>query len=257
MRALSLMLALLLQVAAAHGQALALPPQHQTTFDQHLGRQLPLQTMLVDEQGRPVRLGSFFGDTPVIVVFGYYHCPNLCSTLMEGVLQTLAALDLPTSSYRLVGISIDPTETPAMAAAKEAGYRPLLPGVDMHLLTGSGEATHRLASVAGFHYWYDKASKQYVHPSGFLIATPKGVISRYFMGVRFDQEAVRKALQQAAGGGIGALAHQLLLLCCSYDPATGKYSITIMNVIRLVCFAIVAVLGGWIALRLRPRRRAR
>jgi protein SCO1/2 len=246
-------LLLMLACAIAHGQARTLPPPPQTPFEQHLGARLPLQTMLTDDDGKPVPLGRFFDKQPVVLVFGYYHCPNLCSTVMEGVLQTLAALDLPPNTYRLVGISIDPSETAAQAAAKKSVYRSLLNKADMHLLTGSAAATRALASVAGFHYAYDEASGQYAHPSGFLIATPDGVIARYFLGVRFDQADVRQALQQAAAGHVGSLAERLLLLCAHFDPTTGKYSVAVMDVIRMLCLAMVAALSGWMLWRRKGR----
>lgn len=250
---LLLFLPLMLVCGFAHAQARSLPAPPQTTFEQHLGAQLPLQTRLIDDDGKPVQLGRFFGKQLVVMVFGYYHCPNLCSTVMEGVLQTLAALDLPPDRYRLVGISIDPSETAAQAAAKKKAYRALFGGADMHLLTGSAAATQTLASAAGFHYAFDSASGQYVHPSGFLIATPGGVIARYFLGVRFDQGDVAHALRQAAAGHVGSLAERLLLLCAHFDPVTGKYSLVVMDVIRLLCAAMVAALFGWMLLRRKGR----
>lgn len=252
-----LFLSLMLACGLAHAQARSVPAPPQTAFEQRLGAQLPLQVNFIDDGGRPVRLGSFFGARPVVMVFGYYHCPNLCSTVMEGVLQTLAALDLPPDSYRLVGISIDPSETAAQAAAKKKAYRTLLGQADMQLLTGSAAATQALASAAGFHYAFDKASGQYAHPSGFLIATPDGVIARYFLGVRFDQSDVAQALRQAAAGHVGSLAERLLLLCAHFDPVTGKYSLVVMDVIRLLCMAMVIALFGWMLLRRKRRAEVR
>jgi protein SCO1/2 len=241
--------------ALAHAQARGLPaPPPQTAFEQHLHAQLPLQLALTDDDGKPVRLAQFFHKRPVVMVFGYYHCPNLCSTVMEVVLQTLAALNLPPDDYALIAVSIDPSETAAQAAAKKLLYRQMLDKADMHLLTGSAAATRQLADVAGFQYAYDAASRQYVHPSGFLIATPDGAISRYFLGVRFDRDEVGQALRQAASGRIGALADRLLLLCAHYDPATGTYSVLVMNVIRAICVGIALALFGWMALRWKGRR---
>ncbi|HEX2604163.1 MAG TPA: SCO family protein [Oxalicibacterium sp.] len=244
----------LLACAAAHSQSRSLPAPPQTAFEQHLNTHLPLQVQLTDDDGQQVRLAQFFHRRPVVMVFGYYHCPNLCSTVMEGVLQTLAALDLPEKDYALVAVSIDPSETAAQAAAKKLLYRNLFDKADMHLLTGNAEASRALADAAGFHYAYDAASKQYVHPSGFLIATPDGVISRYFLGVRFDRDEVGSALRQAASGRVGSLADRLLLLCAHYDPTTGAYSGIVMNVIRVLCAAIVLALFGWILLRRKGRR---
>jgi len=254
-RSMKRLYALLLSLICvlAHAQSRGLPAPPQTAFEQHLHAQLPLQLRLTDDDGKAVRLRDFFHRRPVVMVFGYYHCPNLCSTVMEGVLQALAALNLPTDNYALVAVSIDPSETAAQAAAKKLVYRRMFDKADMHLLTGSADATRTLAAAAGFHYAYDAASGQYVHPSGFLIATPDGVISRYFLGVRFDRDELRQALRQAASGRVGSLTDRLLLLCAHYDPATGRYSLVVMDVIRTICIALAVALFAWIALRWKGR----
>src|SRR5690606_37090247 len=112
---------------AAHGE---IAPQ----FEQHLGQRLPLHTAFVDAQNRKGTLDEYFGDTPVVLVFGYYHCPRLCSTVMDGVLQGIQNAGLP---YTIVGIGIDPQETPQDAAQKLVAYRTADETAgNLHLLTG-------------------------------------------------------------------------------------------------------------------------
>lgn len=232
-------------VALAHAQV---PAQPQTEFVQNLNGQLPLQTLFTNDRGQAVRLADFFSRRPVVLVLGYYHCPNLCSTLMDGVLQSLAAVNLPRSAYRFLAVSIDPTETAELAARKKVSYVPMLGrgGGDVDLLTGNQQDIARLADVAGFQYRYDAALQQYMHPAGFLIATGEGRISHYFMGVRFDPQDVRLALIDASAGRIGSPVDRLLLLCSHYDPATGRYSVTVMTWVRIVCMIVLALLVGWI-----------
>ncbi len=225
---------LLCAVADAYGGPLALPAAPQAAFTQQLDAQLPLALDFIDEAGATVPLGRFFGQRPVVLVLGYYQCPNLCSTLMDGVLQTLAAMELPKNAYRLVEVSIDPAETAQLAARKKMSFEPMLGqrGADLHLLTGTAPAIAQLAQAAGFSYTYDAALRQYVHPAGFLVATPDGRIARYFQGVRFEPQDVRLALVEASAGRIGSPADRLLLLCSHYDPATGRYSLAAMTLVR-------------------------
>lgn len=224
------------------------PAAPQVEYTQRLDAQLPLSGMFIDDNGRAVSLGRFFGAQPVVLVLGYYHCPNLCSTLMDGVLESVASAGLPPHTYRVLGVSIDPSEDASLAARKKASYASLLgrAGGELHLLTGSRPQIDALARSAGFHYAYDAAARQYAHPAGFLIATPTGRISHYFMGVRFDPRDIRLALVDASAGRIGSPVDRLLLLCSHYDPATGRYSMAVMTLVRAACLLVLATLGGWI-----------
>ncbi|MFS2021713.1 SCO family protein, partial [Massilia sp. CT11-108] len=89
-------------------------------FDPVPGTRLPLDAVLRDDAGQPVRLAALF-DRPVVLVPGYYTCPNLCSTVFEGVLQALALSGLAAGDYRLVGLSIDPRDGAAAAAERKRG----------------------------------------------------------------------------------------------------------------------------------------
>jgi len=51
---------------------------------QHLNQQLPLDAAFVDESGKPVKLGDYFGKKPAILALVYYTCPMLCSEEMDG-----------------------------------------------------------------------------------------------------------------------------------------------------------------------------
>src|SRR5690606_8687366 len=101
---------------------------------------------------------------------------------------------------------------------------------------------------------YDEAQQQYVHPAGFLVATPEGRISRYFMGVRHDPQQVASAVTGAGQGRIGQLADKLLLLCAHYDPKTGQYSVTVMSVVRTLCLLMLLVLPFWVWRRSRRKQ---
>lgn len=224
-------------------------------FSQNLGAQLPLHTRLVDESGRQQALGHYFGRDPVIVVFGYYRCRHLCSTLMDSLLQSVQDIGVP---FGIVGISIDPRETPQDAARKLAEYKTAGAGaVVPHLLTGGQEQTSRLAHIAGFPYAYDRQSGQYTHPAGFLIATPEGRISRYVSGLSFDRRDLRLALVEASNRVVGSWTEQVLLLCSHYDPAAGRYTLAVMALLRVFGMATLALLVATIwYVRKRSRARA-
>ena len=47
----------------------------------------------------------------------------------------------------------------------------------------------------------------------------------------------------------------MLLFCFHYDPATAKYGVAILNVMRVMGIATVLLLGGFIVVSVRNERR--
>ncbi len=89
-------------------------------YDQSLGDQLPLDLPFRDEAGRAVKLGDYFGRRPVLMVFAYYECPMLCDMVLQGVAGSLKTLSFDAGQqFDVVVVSIDPRETPKLAAETE------------------------------------------------------------------------------------------------------------------------------------------
>ena len=221
-------------------------------FDQHIGATLPLDAMFHDAEGHRARLGRYFGTRPVLLVPGYYDCPNLCGMVWRGLLESIRKLGLDVGrDFDIVAVSIDPRETPQLALQKQAAYREAYGRAGSangwHFLTGTGTAIRQLAEAAGFRYVYDPEIDQYAHAAGLVITTPEGTISRYLFGVRFDPTDLRLALVESSRGRMGSPVDQLLLLCYHYDPANGQYGLLIMNLIRGAGLLTLATLLGFVA----------
>lgn len=229
----------------------AAPPQ----FVQRLGASLPLRTPLRDGSGRAVVLGDYFGgSSPVLLVFGYYRCRTLCGVVFDDVLQALALSGA--NGYRLLGISIDPTEGPADAAARLAGWRRVTGAQPAPvLLTGDRAPLAALARAAGFDYRYDARLGQYQHPAGFLIATPDGTIARYFLGLRYEPATLRAALAQAGRGRGDALAEPVSLVCAAAERLAGAYSGAALHAVQAAGGATLVLLAA-LVWKLARRRRA-
>jgi protein SCO1 len=212
-------------------------------FEQRMGAALPLGVVLRDEAGRPVRLGDFFHGEPVVLVLDYLRCRTLCGVVLEHTASTLALTPLIAGrDYQVVAISIDPRDGPAQSRAARAKYlaggaRPQ--SAAWHFLTGPDSSVRTVANAVGFHYRYDPAIDQYAHPAGIMLATPRGTIARYLLGVGFRPLDLRLGLTEAARGRISSPVAQLLLLCYCYDPGTGRYSFAIRNTTRALCAATV------------------
>ena len=149
-------------------------------------------------------------------------------------------------------------ETPALAAAKKKAYmaRYRRPGAHAgwHFLTGSDESIAALTRAVGFRYVWDQATRQFAHPAGVVVLTPEAKISHYLFGVEYAPKDLRLALVAAASGRIGSAADQLLLYCYRYDPQTGRFSASILNIVRLLAVLTVAGLGLFILTANAARR---
>jgi protein SCO1 len=218
-------------------------------IDQKLDEQVPLYTMLKDEAGRDVPLSTYFSKgKPVLLVPVYYRCPMLCTQILTGVESTLKAVTFdPGKDFEVVAVSIDPKDTPELAAAKKQTYlhRYARPNTanGWHFLTGSEANVRPLMDAIGYHYKYDPKTDQYAHASGIMVLTPDGRVSRYFYGVEYAPRDVRLGLVEASQNKIGSPVDAVLLFCFHYDPATGKYGAIAMNLLRASA-ALFALIGG-------------
>ena len=207
-------------------------------FEQKLGSQIPLDAVFRDEQGKIVRLGDFASQRPTILILAYYRCPQLCTLILNGVLEGLKGLSFrPGADFNVVTVSFDPRETPELAAAKKAHYLEdyAHPGAEgsWHFLTGDKDQIDRVATAVGFHYEYDAQHDRFNHPSGIMILTPDGRVSRYLFGIRFLSRDLKLGIMEASEGRVGSLADQLLLFCFHYDPQVGAYTFAIINAVRV------------------------
>jgi protein SCO1/2 len=210
-----------------------------------------------DESGGAVRLGDYLRGKPVVLVLGYYQCPMLCNLVLNGLVDSLQDMKWSVGrDFDMVNVSIDPSETPALAAAKKLSYirRYGRTGAEggWHFLTGEKGPIDQLAGQVGFHYAYDAPSRQYAHPSGFVILTPQGRVARYFFGVSFSAPELYKALADASGNKVSSPIQRLVLLCFHYNPVTGKYGPVILLVVRSLSVATLAALI-WLIVALSRR----
>jgi protein SCO1/2 len=230
-------------------------------YDQHLNEPVPLDIPFLDETGRTVRLGDYFGARPVVLALVYYDCPMLCTQVLNSLTSTLGVLSLDAGKdFEIVTVSFDPREKPALAAAKKATYleRYTRPGAaaGWHFLTGDESSIKRLTNAVGFRYVWDDDLKQFAHPTGITVLTPQGRLSRYLFGVEYWPRDLRFALIDASADKIGSAADQVLLYCYHYDPEAGRYGFAIMRVLRLAAVATVLALGAFIVVMVRRDKRA-
>jgi protein SCO1/2 len=229
------------------------------TFRQRLNERLPLEVPFRDEYGREVTLGKYFtGRRPVILAFVYYQCPMLCTQIANSISSSLRAL-APTftagQEFDVVLVSFDPRDTPAAALEKEQRHlqywKTESQSGGWHLLTGTQDAIATVTRAAGFTYQWDAKTGQFAHVSGILLATPDGVLSRYFYGLEYSPRELRMAIVESSEGTISSPIDELLLYCFHYDPESGRYGATVMNLVRAGGVLTVGAMATFIVLMRR------
>src|SRR3984885_9060289 len=209
---------------------------------QHLNQQLPLDAAFVDETGKTVKLGDYFGKKPAILSMVYYTCPMLCSEELDGLTSSLEMVRLtPGKDFDVVIVSIDPSDTPEQAAKSKALYvkrygRPET-AAGWHFLTGQRPAIDAVTNAVGFGY--------------VRVPGPEGKLAQYYLGVEYSPKDLLLGLIDASGNRIGSPVANILTYCYHYDPHLNRHSLIIARVVQFGGVVTVAGLGGFMFLMFR------
>lgn len=248
--------------AHAQGASFSAPAQggiaDKVGIDQKLDQQVPLDIVFKDEAGKDVRLGDYYKDRPVILVMPFYRCAGTCILEMEGLIKACNSINSTMGKdYHVVVVSLDPRETPDLAAIKKRDYLHDYdrPGAEqgLHCLTGTRESILKLADQVGFRFYYGPTGAP-VHSTALMICTPRGKLSRYLLGVDYSGRNLTLALVEAGENRIGTLSEKVTLLCSQYDPRSGKYTVAVVRILQFAGLGTVLVLATYIGSMLRMER---
>ena len=235
---------------------------------EQIGTMVPLDVTLRDENDQPITLGDAMAGKPTILVPVYYRCPMLCTKVLNGLLDALRGMPADFSAggkFTVVTVSMDPKEHGDLARAKKNAYlngdpKAQQPGYGRpgaengwRFLTGTEANIGTLLGTVGYKFEFDKMLKEYNHPSGIIILSPQGKVTRYFYGLKYDGEfdldlpgptdakgkmtrpttTLRMSLVEAADGKGGSLLDKLTLLCYRYDRLHQGYSLQVLWLVRI------------------------
>ncbi|HEX3151877.1 MAG TPA: SCO family protein, partial [Gemmataceae bacterium] len=218
-------------------------------YDQNLGTKIPLDTRFIDENENEVTLAQCVDGKPTILMLVWYQCPGLCGEVLNGVVEACRKMKLTCGvDFNIITLSVDPKEKPGMALAKKRNFVTLYgrkeADTGWKFLTGKKENIALVTDAAGFRFEFDKMLQEYKHPSGIVILTPDGVISRYLPGIEYidrgedgqvikdETRTLRLSLVEAGEGKTGELTDRLFLSCFRFDVHKGKYSANVLMLMR-------------------------
>lgn len=229
---------------------------------EHLGASLKTEDLhFLDESGAAFRWSDHFGKRrSLLIVPVYFQCANLCSLTLNGLLEGVKGLQyLPGQEFEIVAYSINPVETPKLAAEKKAKYIEKLnrPGAEKgwHFLTGDAESIRSLSEQIGFGFKLDVESGEFAHAATVVFVTPEGAIARYMNSIQFEPRDLKLAILESSRGQVGTLIDQALLFCFRYDPHEKGYSLAVFRVVQAAS-ALLIILGGIFLFYFWSRQRA-
>jgi protein SCO1 len=237
-------------------RTLSTPEQiRQSYLAQKLGAQIPLDAEFVDDGGNAVHLGDYFGRTPVLLVLGYFSCPDLCPMTFRHLTQELNGI-APAAGrdFDVVIISFDPRDTPPLAAEQKRScvraYKWPQQADGFHVLTGRQDAIDAVAAAVGFHFTFDQTQGRFVHPAGVMVLSPRGRLTHYFFGIDTSPLDMESALHDAAAGRATAVDQPEQQYCVNYDPTLSPRGRWITRILYSACMAWAVVLFGYIGFKL-------
>ncbi|MDQ2843342.1 MAG: SCO family protein [Acidobacteriota bacterium] len=238
-------------------------------IEQRLGQPLPMSAVFTDETGRTGPLSSWFSNKPVAMAEVYYQCAMLCPQVQHGLATGLAQTTLePGPDYQVLVVSIDTMDKPANAVAEkrtfltEAGWtnNPTAANA-VHFLTAGQASIDAITVATGFHYVRvpgpDGKMDQFAHSSVIMFATPDGRMSKYLSGIDYPARDMRMALLEAGNRKISNPVDLLILYCCNYSPAVGRYSVSIVRILGVAGMFTVVIVAGMIFLLTRKPKALR
>jgi protein SCO1/2 len=236
--------------ALAHEQPQSVSSNGDSTgVEEHLGGKIPLDVTFRDETGKTVRLGDLI-TVPTIILPVYYGCTNVCNFHQGGLASALPLVNRkPVKEYRVISVSFDETETPALANRYKRMYLTSMdspfPEDGWHFLTGDALSIRRLTNAAGYHFL--RRGREFIHPVASFVVARDGTIVRYLYGTTFLPKDVTLALLEARDGKVGESIRKVVGYCFSFDPKGKTY---VFNLLRVSATVVLAAMGAFLALLL-------
>ena len=201
------------------------------------GAKLPLDLSFKDSSGNSVHLSDYFNHgRPVVLSLVYFSCPMLCGLNQDGLVGAVKGgpngLQLG-KDYEVIVVSIDPDDTPKIAATKRENYLRImgLPSSQSGFtyLTGKEEDIKNLADTVGFGYRKnfnpDASTGKYAHSTGYFICTPDARLSQTIGGIQLYPDQLHNSLISASQGRLTRGFFYTVGFACGamrLNPLTGR-----------------------------------
>lgn len=226
-----------------------LPPDlNDIGIEEKVGDTLPLNLQFTDESGTTRPLQYYFNQNkPVLFQFVYYSCPMLCNLLLNGFVS--AAIDMTKKlgkDYTILTISINPSDTPELAATKRKAYIDTLNqdegAKDWHFLVGNEANIQSITKALGFKFKLLE-NGEFSHAAGMMFVNNQGIVKRYLYGIVYNGYTLDRAIRESMGLEKLTVSDKILLFCYRYDHKKGEYVLFAENFMRMSGGVVLLLVG--------------
>jgi protein SCO1/2 len=224
---------------------------------EHLGDTIPLDLVFHSEEDKTISLRELI-DKPTVLSFVYFNCPGVCNPLQESIARVAEKVDMELGKdYQILTISFDVSDTPEKAQKKKKNFiQNIVKEKAEHwmYLTGEQSSINAITEAVGFKY--KATGLDFAHPSGIILISPDGKITRYLYGLDFLPFDLKMAIIEAQQGLAKPTINKVLQYCFNYDPKGQSYTLSVTRVAgTIIMFIAVLVFIGLIISRKRSERK--
>jgi len=226
---------------------------------EHLEDTIPLDLKFHSEEDKIVTLRELI-DKPTVLSFVYFNCPGVCNPLQEIISRVVEKTDMELGKdYQILTISFDVSDTPTKAQKKKQNFiQNIVKEKATHwmYLTGEKESIDAITEAVGFKY--KATGLDFAHPSGIILLSPEGKITRYLYGLDFLPFDLKMAIIEAQQGLAKPTINKVLQYCFNYDPQGQGYTLSVTRVAGTIIMfiAVIVFLGLIISRRKSAKKKA-